>query len=106
MVNTATMVSPCSMVFSTCLGVVLSCLLLASGVRSQGWTEGSLTVKRGRTAYLHPDELRITVKEGQLCKVEVLRNDPMTQRVGHMEPTVRFVFLYKIKLLLNALLSL
>ena len=81
------------MVFNTCISVLLTCLVLASGVRSQGWTEGSLLVKRGRTAYLHPDDLGITVTEGQLCKVEVLHNDPMTQRVGHMEPTVSFTVL-------------
>jgi len=49
----------------------------------------NLTVRKGRSAFLHSRDLVIEVPEdGSLCKVQVEDNDPMTQRVGKMHPKV------------------
>ncbi|XP_071131154.1 FRAS1-related extracellular matrix protein 1-like [Mytilus edulis] len=48
-----------------------------------------LTVKIGRSVYLKRDDIRFTVTEkGDECRVEVVRNDPITQRVGFVEPHI------------------
>ena len=48
-----------------------------------------LVVRQGRAAYLHTGALQLApLPESEQCKVEVVRNDPMTQRVGSLKPTV------------------
>lgn len=48
-----------------------------------------LQVIRGREAFLTEAELKVEVVGGAKCKVEVVLNEPMTQRVGRLTPQVR-----------------
>ena len=46
-----------------------------------------ITVELGRSVFLDPvRDLKITFPEGAACKVAVLRSDPLSQRVGFLEP--------------------
>lgn len=56
----------------------------------------ALTVKVGRTVYLNTDDIVIkNMKRGdEGCRVEVVEKDPITQRVGELEPKVGTIFLY------------
>lgn len=46
-----------------------------------------ITVEMGRSVFLDPvHDLKITFPEGADCKVAVLRSDPLSQRVGFMQP--------------------
>lgn len=46
-----------------------------------------ITVELGRSVFLDPvRDLKITFPEGATCKVEVLRTDPLSQRVGFLSP--------------------
>lgn len=48
-----------------------------------------IAVELGRSVFLDPmRDLRITFPEGAVCKVSVLRNDPLSQRVGFLVPDV------------------
>ena len=52
-----------------------------------------VTVKSGRSIYLKKDDLVFTrTSKGEECRVEVVQNDPITQRVGYLEPTVSEIF--------------
>ena len=70
------------------LGVAL--LLLAEVTTSSLVTKlNPLEVRQGRVAYLHTGALQFaTLPEADQCKVELVKNDPMTQRVGKLKPTV------------------
>lgn len=46
-------------------------------------------VTRGRTAFVTEAQLRISVDADADCKVEVVMNEPVTQRVGRLTPQVR-----------------
>lgn len=50
--------------------------------------QNDITVKVGRTVYLNPDDLvfKKLRKGDEACRVEVVQNDPITQRVGQIEP--------------------
>lgn len=48
-----------------------------------------LQVIRGREALLTEAELKVEVVDGAKCKVEVVLNEPVTQRVGRLTPQVR-----------------
>uniref|UniRef100_A0A674KAF2 FRAS1-related extracellular matrix protein N-terminal domain-containing protein n=1 Tax=Terrapene triunguis TaxID=2587831 RepID=A0A674KAF2_9SAUR len=49
------------------------------------------SVERGRVVYVTDDELHFNVPgERNLCKVEVVLNEPITQRVGKLAPQVNF----------------
>lgn len=48
-----------------------------------------LQVIRGREAFLTEVELKVEVVDGAKCKVEVVLNEPVTQRVGRLTPPVR-----------------
>lgn len=48
-----------------------------------------LQVIRGREAFLTEAELKVQVVGGAKCKVEVVLNEPVTQRVGRLTPQVR-----------------
>ena len=52
--------------------------------------QNDLTVKVGRTVYLNTDDLvfKKLRKGDEACRVEVVQNDPITQRVGQLEPEV------------------
>ncbi|KAI1888531.1 hypothetical protein AGOR_G00186130 [Albula goreensis] len=60
------------------------------------WTQGSLvkvnkglSVKRGQSAYLQEEDLQFDIpREKDACKVEVVVNEPITQRVGTVSPQV------------------
>lgn len=46
-------------------------------------------VARGRSVFITEKELRISVDPTADCKVEVVMNEPVTQRVGRLTPQVR-----------------
>lgn len=46
-------------------------------------------VTRGRSAFITEKELKISVDPTADCKVEVVMNEPVTQRVGRLTPQVR-----------------
>lgn len=48
-----------------------------------------LSVNIGRSVFLRKDDLLFVDTKKSECRVEVDQNDPITQRVGRMEPTVR-----------------
>ncbi|MGH0157016.1 UNVERIFIED_CONTAM: hypothetical protein FKN15_032715 [Acipenser sinensis] len=75
---------------------VLVCLLCTTR-----WAEGSflrvnkgLKVMKGQSAFLAEEDLQFDIpKEKDACKVEVVTNEPITQRVGRLTPqfiTFRF----------------
>lgn len=45
-------------------------------------------VARGRSVFISDKELKINVDPTADCKVEVVMNEPVTQRVGRMSPQV------------------
>lgn len=48
-----------------------------------------IAVQLGRSVFLDPArDLKITFPEGAVCKVSVLRNDPLSQRVGFLVPDI------------------
>lgn len=48
-----------------------------------------LSVDIGRSVYLKRDDIRFSrTEKGEECRIEVVRNDPITQRVGYVEPHV------------------
>ncbi|XP_045159464.2 FRAS1-related extracellular matrix protein 1-like [Mercenaria mercenaria] len=50
----------------------------------------ALTVKVGRTVYLNTDDIVIKnmKRKDEVCRIEVVQNDPITQRVGKLEPKI------------------
>ncbi|XP_015200443.2 FRAS1-related extracellular matrix protein 1a isoform X2 [Lepisosteus oculatus] len=60
------------------------------------WAQGSLVkvnrgmkVMKGQSAFLQEDDLQFDIpKEKDACKVEVITNEPITQRVGTLTPQV------------------
>lgn len=49
----------------------------------------TLTVKVGRTIYLNTDDIVIKqYKRDEACRIEVVENDPITQRVGKLDPKI------------------
>lgn len=46
-------------------------------------------VTRGRSAFVTEEQLKISVEPSADCKVEVVMNEPVTQRVGRLTPQVR-----------------
>ena len=51
--------------------------------------KADISVKIGRSVYLRPEDLYIETTENEKCRVQVITNDPITQRVGHLEPQVK-----------------
>lgn len=48
-----------------------------------------LKVKRGQSAYLHVEDLQFHIPhQKDSCKLEVVMNEPITQRVGKLLPQV------------------
>lgn len=59
-----------------------------------------LKVNRGQTAYLQEDDLQFHIpRQKDVCKVEVVLNEPITQRVGKLMPQVSGKILFGWKLL-------
>lgn len=71
------------------VGVLL--LLAVTGVCSGRLVEvnSGVEVIRGRSAFITKKELKISVEPPADCKVEVVMNEPVTQRVGRLTPQVR-----------------
>ncbi|XP_058157866.1 FRAS1-related extracellular matrix protein 1 [Dasypus novemcinctus] len=68
--------------------LLLLLLLRATGPSGVRVNRG-LSVVRGRSAFLSPEDLKFAVaKEKDACKVEVVMNEPITQRVGRLTPQV------------------
>ena len=66
--------------------------------RDQGSIAGErhriLVVKKGRTAYLNPRVVLENPPTEGTCMIQVVNNDPMTQRVGTLTPQVRSISLF------------
>uniref|UniRef100_A0A3Q2YJU6 Fras1 related extracellular matrix 1b n=1 Tax=Hippocampus comes TaxID=109280 RepID=A0A3Q2YJU6_HIPCM len=71
-------------------GLLTLLLLLPVGAAAGGGVEANagMEVARGRSAFLAKEQLRIRTRAGDLCKVEVVLNQPVTQRVGRLTPQV------------------
>lgn len=80
--------SPGQIVAWTLLPVLLqgiTCTALSSLVK----TNKGLKVKRGQSAYLQDGDLEFDIpRQKDACKVEVVLNEPITQRVGKLMPQV------------------
>ncbi|KAL4641549.1 FRAS1-related extracellular matrix protein 1 isoform X1 [Arapaima gigas] len=74
--------------------LLLLLVVLVLGIGSRGWgslvkVNTGLKVKRGQEVYLQEEDLSFHVpQEKDACKVEVLLNEPITQRVGSLTPQV------------------
>lgn len=69
---------------------VLLLLAVASVCRgSLVVVNSGVEVVRGRSAFITERELKIHVDPTADCKVEVVMNEPVTQRVGRLTPQVR-----------------
>lgn len=66
-------------------------LLAVTAMCSRSLVTVSLAVEvmRGRSAFITAKELKISVDPTEDCKVEVVMNEPATQRVGRLSPQVR-----------------
>ncbi|XP_004706595.1 FRAS1-related extracellular matrix protein 1 [Echinops telfairi] len=80
---------------SLCWGVpsallpLLLLLLLGQASPTSISVNLGVTVMKGRSAFLSEDNLKFAVpKEKDACKVEVVVNEPITQRVGKLTPQV------------------
>lgn len=69
------------------IAVVLLWVEVCGGGLAQG--NAVLEVVRGRSAPLTDRQLQVSVDAGLDCKVEVVTNEPITQRVGRLTPQVR-----------------
>lgn len=71
-----------------CVLVCLSPVFVTSGLVVR---TNTVTVLVGRTVYLNTDDIVIKKmkKSDEGCRIEVVQNDPITQRVGQLEPKVR-----------------
>lgn len=64
-----------------CIFTKISCQLLSR--------KEDIKVSIGREVYINPSDLQfINSTDDTVCKVEVVMNEPMTQRVGLLEPQV------------------
>lgn len=73
------------------LNALLLLLLLLPGWASPTFvsTNRGVRVVKGSSAFLSGDDLKFAIpKEKDACKVEVVMNEPITQRVGKLTPQV------------------
>lgn len=68
---------------------VLLLLLAVPGVSGRVRIKSGVEVARGRWAPVTERQLQIDAGPGADCKVEVVMNEPVTQRVGRLTPRVR-----------------
>lgn len=78
-------------------------LLLLLGLASPTFisVNRGVRVMKGSSAFLSEDDLKFAIpKEKDACKVEVVMNEPITQRVGKLTPQVGhiryFLFIYSV----------
>lgn len=71
--------------------VTVMLLLAATGVSSRSLVQvrSGVEVTRGRSAFVTERQLQVNVGPDADCKVEVVMNEPVTQRVGRLTPQVR-----------------
>lgn len=51
--------------------------------------KNDLSVKIGRSVYFLPEDFTFSpIKDTEKCRLEVVQNDPITQRAGRVEPQV------------------
>ncbi|XP_075901306.1 FRAS1-related extracellular matrix protein 1b isoform X1 [Nelusetta ayraudi] len=67
---------------------LLLLLLAAVAAQRPSTVTSDLRVTRGGESYLTEAELKVEVVGGAQCKVEVVLNEPVTQRVGRLTPQV------------------
>lgn len=80
--------APGSSTTSRLFGLLLLAIVCSAHGRLVSHTR-ELDVKVGRSVYLSRDDLHIgSTRRGEDCRVEVVMADPITQRVGHMDPPV------------------
>ncbi|KAM3619849.1 uncharacterized protein V6R79_014624 [Siganus canaliculatus] len=70
------------------LVLLLLLTLLASCSGSLVVVNSGVDVVRGRSVFITEKELKISVDPTEDCKVEVVMNEPVTQRVGKLTPQV------------------
>ncbi|KAH3695332.1 FRAS1-related extracellular matrix protein 1-like [Dreissena polymorpha] len=70
--------------------VVLLCLLPSFAHAALVLRTNTVTVKVGRTVFLSADDIviRKSRKNDEGCRIEVVQNDPITQRVGVLQPKI------------------
>nr|XP_023676697.1 FRAS1-related extracellular matrix protein 1 [Paramormyrops kingsleyae] len=74
--------------------IIMIAVTVLSGMADRGrdslvTVNRGLKVKRGQTAYLEEEDLRFSAPQDRdACKVEVVLNEPITQRVGVLTPQV------------------
>ena len=68
--------------------VIFLPLLLGMTSGSTVLQKRALIVERGRSTFLHPNDLNFDLEDGSLCQVQVVDNEPMMQRVGELHPKV------------------
>lgn len=73
--------------------VVLVCLLPSIARAALVLRTNTVTVRVGRTVFLSADDIviRKARKNDEGCRIEVVQNDPITQRVGMLQPKVRII---------------
>lgn len=71
------------------VGVLLLLALTAVCGGSLVVVNSGVEVARGRSVFITEKELTIGVDPTADCKVEVVMNEPVTQRVGRLTPQVR-----------------
>ncbi|XP_066460377.1 FRAS1-related extracellular matrix protein 1 isoform X2 [Eleutherodactylus coqui] len=77
--------SRCHMYLSLVLILVTLRFLSSSLIK----VNNGITVMKGQVGYLSEDDLQFFIpKEKDACKVEVIANEPITQRVGKLSPQV------------------
>lgn len=68
-------------------------------------TNHGLRVKRGQSAFLQEGDLQFHIpRERDTCKLEVVLNEPITQRVGTLSPQVLSLFLNSLFISQNILI--
>lgn len=74
--------------------IIMIAVTVLSGMAHRGQdslvtVNRGLKVKRGQTASLEEEDLRFSAPQDRdACKVEVVLNEPITQRVGVLTPQV------------------
>lgn len=74
---------------SPSLLLLLLTIMAAVCARSLVLVNSGVQVPRGRMVFITNSELSIVADADADCKVEVVLNEPVTQRVGKLSPQVR-----------------
>ena len=74
--------------------VLVQCLALTAVFVCVSTHRKTVIVKKGRTVFVERSDLAIQVPSGEVCKVEVVNTDPMSQRVGRLQPQVCALFFF------------